>query len=152
MNRIKLLSFAVVALLLLNFGILILLFVADGHKGPKGVKMPRELVIEQLHFDENQVEAYEKEIKIHQDSIRHLDDLIRETKNELYQLLNTETIDKSKKDSLIMQLATYQKRIEITHFEHFLAIKKICRKEQLSDYKNLSEELTKIFSHPRKPR
>lgn len=114
--------------------------------------MPREIVIEKLHFDENQIVEYEKIIEEHQKAIRNLDDSIRNTKNELYQLLNEEKINSTIVDSLYLKLANYQKQIETTHFNHFLEIKKLCKKEQLADYKNLTEELSKIFSHPRRPK
>ncbi|WP_298117178.1 hypothetical protein [Flavobacterium sp.] len=152
MNKTKVLVFAVIALVALNFGILSFLFLSKGNDGPRGRKMPREVVIEKLHFDKNQIVAYEKTILVHQKNIRNLDDSIRATKNELYQLLNHENIDNNKKDSLFLKLADYQKQIETTHFNHFLEIKKLCKKEQLSDYKNLTEELSKIFSHPRRPK
>lgn len=152
MNKTKLLSFAVIALLLLNFGILGFIFLSKDKESPNGRKMPREIVIEKLHFDENQIVNYEKNIKIHQNTIRDLDDSIRETKNELYQLLNSDKIDTLKKDSLLLELASYQKQIETTHFNHFLEIKKICKKVQLSNYNELTQELSKIFSNRRKPR
>jgi hypothetical protein len=151
MNKAKLLSIAVIALLLLNFGILNFIFLSKGNR-PSDRKMPREIVIEKLHFDKNQIVAYEKIIEIHQKTIRDLDSSIRETKNELYQLLNSDKIDSEEKDSLLLELASYQKQIETTHFNHFLDIKKICKKEQLSDYNDLTEELGKIFAPNRKPK
>lgn len=151
MNKTKLLSVAVIALLVLNFGILGFLFLSKKYE-PNGRKMPREIVIEKLHFDENQIVEYEKIIKEHQNAIRNLDDSIRKTKNELYQLLNEEKINSAQKDSLYLKLANYQKQIETTHFNHFLEIKKLCKKEQLADYKNLTEELSKIFSHKPRPK
>lgn len=149
MNKTKLLSVAVIALLVLNFGILGFLFVSKKHE-PNGRKMPREIVIERLHFDENQIVEYETIIEEHQKNIRNLDHSIRKTKNELYQLLNEEKIDSSQKDSLYLKLANYQKQIETTHFNHFLEIKKLCKKEQLDDYEYLTGELSRLFSH--KPR
>jgi hypothetical protein len=152
MNKTKVLGFTVIALVILNFGILLFLFLSKGNEGPRGRKMPREIVIEKLHFDENQILEYDKTILIHQKNIRDLDDSIRATKNELYQLLNSENIDNIQKDSLYLKLAGFQKQIETTHFNHFIEIKKLCKKEQLSDYKNLTEELSKLFSHPRRPK
>lgn len=151
MNKTKLLSIAVIALLLLNFGILSFLFITKGHR-PNDRRMPREIVIEKLHFDKNQIVAYEKIIAIHQKTIRDLDNSIRATKNELYQLLNSDKIDSAQKDSLLLELASYQKQIETTHFNHFLEIKKICKKEQLSHYNDLTEELGSIFPPNRKPK
>jgi protein CpxP len=152
MNKIKLLSLAVIVLLLLNLGILGFLFLSKDNSGPDGRKMPREIVIKKLHFNENQIHEYDKIIKIHQDDIRNIDDSIRTTRNELYKLLNAETIDSSKKDSLNLKFADFQKQVEIIHFNHFLEIKKICKKEQLAYYKSLTEELSKIFNNRRKPR
>lgn len=151
MNKTKLLSVAVIALLVLNFGILGFLFLSKKHE-LNGRKMPREIIIEKLYFDENQIVEYEKIIEEHQKAIRNLDDSIRKTKNELYQLLNEEKINSAQKDSLYLKLANYQKQIETTHFNHFLEIKKLCKKEQLADYKNLTEELSKIFSHKPRPK
>ena len=152
MNKTKLLSFAVIALLLLNFGILVFLFLSKDKDGPRGRKMPREIVIEKLHFNDNQIIEYDKKIKIHRETITTLDDSIKVAKNKLYQLLNFETLDLEKKDSLYSKLANYQKQVETTHFNHFLEIKAICKKEQLADYKTLTEELSKIFTYGRKPK
>lgn len=152
MNKIKLLSFSVTALLLLNFGILGFLFLSKNRAGFQERKMPREIIIERLHFNDTQIVDYDKAIKMHQENIRNLDDSIRKTKNALYQLLNADTIHVAQKDSLYIKLASYQKQIETTHFNHFLEIKALCSKEQLSDYTALTEELSKMFSPPRKPR
>lgn len=151
MDKTKLLWFAVIALLLLNFGTLAFLFLSKKHE-PFDRKMPREIIIEKLHFTENQIVAYDKIIKQHQETIKKIDDSIRNTKNNLYQLLNDETINTAKKDSLFSKLAKYQTEIETTHFNHFLEIKKLCNKEQLQDYKNLTQELGLLFSQHRKPR
>jgi protein CpxP len=152
MNKTKLLSFAVIALLLLNFGILGFLFLSKDKQGQKSKKMPKEIVINKLHFDDNQIIEYEKIIKVHRNTITTIDDSIKVAKNELYQLLNSETINLEKKDSLYSKLANYQRQVEITHFNHFLEIKAICKKEQLADYKTLTEELSKIFTYGRKPK
>ncbi|WP_395062852.1 hypothetical protein [Flavobacterium sp.] len=152
MNKTKLLSFAVLALLLLNFGILGFLFFSKDKEGFNGRKMPREIVIDKLHFDKNQTVTYGKMISKHQETIRNIDDSIRTTRNQLYKLLNAETIDSSKRDSLYEKFAGFQKQIETTHFNHFLEIKSICKEAQLDEYKDLTQELSTIFNNRRKPR
>ncbi|WP_298304096.1 hypothetical protein [Flavobacterium sp.] len=152
MNKTKVLVFAVIVLVALNFGILGFLFLSKNNDGPRGRKMPREIVIEKLHFDKNQIVEYDKTIKLHQETIRSIDDSIRNTRNELYKLLNSETIDSSKRDSLYLKFAGFQKQIETTHFNHFVEIKKLCKKEQLTDFINLTEELSQIFNNRRKPK
>lgn len=152
MNKTKVLGFAVIALFLLNICILAFLFLNEGKVGPKGRRMPREILIDKLHFDKNQIKEYDKIIMKHQQAIRVTDDSIRSSRNELYQLLNTDPIDLVKRDSLYLKFASFQKQIETTHFNHFIEIKNICKQEQMLDFKILTEELTKIFNNGRKPK
>lgn len=148
----KLLMIAVIVLVVVNL-VTLSFFISKGPGDQLGRKaMPREIIIEKLHFDDKQIAAYEKIILLHQQKIRSLDDSIRRSKNELYQLLRKESITEHLKDSLFLNLANYQKQIEQTHFNHFLAIKSICRADQLNDFENLTEELSKIFSPPKKER
>ncbi len=157
MEKTKLLTFAVIALLLLNFGTLGFLFLSGpkGHPPPQGDGLdggikPREIIIEKLHFDTNQQKEYDKLIQWHQSEIRTIEDNIREAKDQLYQILSTPEVSSKTKDSLINTLALYQKQIETTHFKHFEDIKKMCRKEQLEDFNNLTEELGRLFSKGQK--
>jgi len=153
MDKSKLITFSIITLLLINISTLTFMFLSgpNGHNSNRNPE-PKNLIIKKLHFNENQIVNYEKTIEIHQKTIRNLDDSIRETKQELYQLLNSGTIDLVKKEALISKLADFQKQIETIHFNHFLEIKSICKKEQLSDYNKLTEELSKIFSQRPKPR
>ncbi len=145
MEKTKLLTCAVIALLVLNFGVLGFLFFSKEKERPNGRPMPKEVVIEKLGFDKNQVQVYDKLIRGHRDSIRAIDDAICNTKNKLYQLLNNETIA-YQKDSLISKIAMHQVQIEKINFNHFNDIKKICNKEQVEKFEDLTLELTHIFS------
>ena len=70
MDKIKLLTATVIALLLLNIGtlgFLILTGPMQHHRGPMGKgNGPQQLIIEKLHFDDNQVAQYEAIIMEHQ--------------------------------------------------------------------------------------
>ena len=151
MNKTKFLSLAVIVLVILNVFILFFMFFSkENHSRHK--KMPNEIIIEQLNFDKKQITEYDKLIQNHRKTIRELDGSIRNTKGELYFLLSSDSISSTQKDSLVLQLATFQKEIEVTHFNHFLAIKKICKKEQLADYKNLTNEFCRLFESNKNPR
>lgn len=141
MNKIKLLTFSVVALLLLNFGILGFLFLS----GPNQRKHePREVVIHELHFDATQIANYDKLISVHKDQIKNLNDAIRNCKNVLYSQLKTPQ-NKTITDSLFMKIAHFQAQIEQTHYNHFLDIKKLCKTDQLEDYNQLTTKLSEMF-------
>ena len=155
MEKTKLLTIAVIGLLVINFGTLgFLLLNGKGHRLPQaGRQKPKEIIIEKLHFDEAQQKDYAKLIKWHRGEITKLDGNIREAKNELYsQLLQPETNLKAK-DSLISVINLNQKQIEQTHFKHFEDIKKLCHKNQMDDFNDLTEELGRIFApKPHGPR
>lgn len=153
MEKQKLTTFSIIALLLLNLGTLgFLLFSGpkQGHRPPHGRPEPRAIIIEKLHFDTQQIKAYEQLIDEHRKKIDAIDEKIRDTKNSLYALLNSN--DSASKNSLITALGNYQKEIETTHFNHFADIKKLCKSNQMADFEELTEELSRLFSKPPRPR
>jgi hypothetical protein len=158
MKKTKLLTITVIGLLLLNFAILAFLLVSGprGHKRqtdrPEGRPNPREIIIERLHFDDKQQKEYEVLIKWHRGEIKKLDSNIRQTKNELYSQLNQKEVNLKTKDSLISLLNSYQKQVEETHFKHFVDIKKLCHQDQLEDFNELTEDLSRIFAPNKPPR
>ena len=97
------------------------------------------------------MKEYQELIHWHRGKIDSLQEQIRNTKQKLYSELVKPKIDNKVKDSLVNKLANIQKEIEITHFKHFQDIKKLCKKEQLDRFNDLTQELAKIFSKP-KPR
>lgn len=155
MNKIKLLTYSVFALLLVN--IISLVFVIQSNKRndwrhPNERPRPDQIIIKKLHFDEQQKEDYQKLIHWHRSKINGFDAQIRETKQELYlQLLKSNT-DERVKDSLVNNLTDFQKQIEMTHFKHFQDIKNICRPNQMQDFNELTEELALIFNRGPKPK
>jgi len=153
MEKTKLLTIAVIGLLLLNLATLGFLFLngPKGHRPPmdgpqQGRPKPREIIIEKLHFDAAQQKEYDKIIQWHQGEIRRLDKNIRQTKNELYSQLMLPEVTIKTKDSLIAVLNSYQKQVEQTHFKHFEDIKKLCHPNQMEDFNDLTEELSRIFA------
>lgn len=156
MEKTKLLTVAVIGLLIINFGTLGFLILAGpkGHRPPHdGPGEPKEVIIDKLHFDAAQQKEYAKLIEWHHGEIERLDGNIRKAKNELYSQLSQAQTDIKTKDSLITVINATQKQIEETHFKHFEDIKKLCHKEQLEDFNALTEELSRIFApKPHGPR
>ena len=149
MEKTKLLTISVIGLLLLNFAILGFLFLNEprGHKPPhEGRPMPNEIIIEKLHFDNQQQKDYAKLIEWHRGEINKLDRNIREAKQQLYAHLNQGETNSKSKDSLIAIINLNQKQIEETHFKHFEDIKKLCHKDQLENFNDLTKELGRIFA------
>ena len=143
MNKIKLLSIAVIVLILINIATLTFFFIKGPRPMPKND--PKEIVVKKLNFNENQIVAYDELIKVHSKEIMVLNDAILRTKNNLYSELSRSD-NKKVTDSLFSILASLQNKIEITHYNHFLDIKKLCKPEQIEDFNALSHELSQIFS------
>ena len=86
MEKTKLLTVAVIGLLVLNLGTLGFLVLSGphGHRPPRdGEPKPQQIISEKLHFDENQKQEYSKLIEGHKSQIRVLQDQFRNNKNKL---------------------------------------------------------------------
>lgn len=154
MSKLKLLTIAVIGLLIMNIAVVgFLLMRKPPHPPGERPLMtqeggPRNIIIERLHFDGDQVEEYEKLITEHQSAIRQIDDSIRMMKNELYHTLTSDSF--AGKDSLVDRLGILQKEIELTHYDHFARIKKICKPAQMEEFNKLTEELARLFAPGKK--
>ncbi len=154
MDKIKLLTYSVIGLVLLNIGIIGFLYISRPNDNPHDLgRKPKDIIIEKLHFDATQIQKYEDFIKVYRNTIDSLNNNSREIKAVLYTQLKQPTVNNKVKDSLIQLTLVNQKRIEEANFKHFQDIKNLCTKSQLEDYNSLTEELEKLFSNQnRKPR
>lgn len=149
MNKFKILIIAIIALILIN--LITLFFCFSKEQKERQRKPPREIIIRKLHFDAQQVAAYDALINEHKATISLYDNKIKKEKNELYSQLSKPENTKVT-DSIMKMLVSNINEIEKTHYNHFLAIKKLCKPEQLEDYNILTKDLAKLFSNkpPRK--
>ncbi len=143
MSKIKLLTVAVIGLLVLNLCMVTFLF----FRKPPPPRLfrggPKKIIINRLHFDRQQVAQYGRLINKHQEIIHLLEDSIRNTKNDLYKTLTT--TNHPGKDSMISQLSRLQQEIEIANYNHFEAIQQLCKPDQIEDFNKLTEDLARFF-------
>ena len=155
MSKLRILTLSVIGLILLNISLIVFISLHQPPHPPKEMhpylkhEGPKQLIIDQLHFDEQQINAYEKLIDEHQELIKSLDKNIRAAKNNLYAELNKD--NSSIKDSIIQSISAYQSQIELTHYNHFLEIKKLCKPNQINNFKLLTKDLAKYFGPNKKP-
>ncbi|MCE3280658.1 MAG: hypothetical protein K0S44_2849 [Bacteroidetes bacterium] len=156
MNRTKLLTIVIIGLLILNLGILCILFLNKGHNDhptgmpPRG-EGPKKIIIEKLHFDPSQVSSYELLIDVHKKRTRELNDTSKILHKELYTLLNTAHPDTSKANELIRSIADKQMEVDHLNFNHFSDIKNLCKPEQIEYFNSLTEDLAELFGHKGPP-
>ena len=137
MNKIKVLTIAVIALFVINMVTLSFLFFNDQKNDSK--KEPKEIIIHKLGFNKNQIAEYEILIKKHKANISRLDNQIKDSKNKLYQQLNLSE-NKVVTDSILNSLYLYKSEIELVHYNHFLEIKKLKIKVKITRLKWEREE------------
>lgn len=142
MNKINVLSFALVVMFLANMACLFVFLSSPKHR-PEG---PKVIIAETLGFDKSQMKAYDELIASHRASIKQYDDSIQVYKSNLYLHLNAS-------DSLIQkycvdQINQFQKRIEYTHLQHFNEIKQLCNPNQLKSFDQLQRSLAELFKKP----
>ena len=139
MKKNKLSAFLIITLVCTNLILVFILF-SRGHP-PE----PKKHIIKTLNFDKEQVLKYENLIKEHRHKISSLDQKIKDLKVNLYNSLS-KTENSVLPDSLSSEIAVLQKEIELTHYNHFKDIQKICRKDQLPSFNALSKDFAKLFS------
>lgn len=149
MNKIKVLVTAVIGLMILNLILLGLIFshgpLPDGPQDHEaGDDGPKHLIIEKLGLNDVQQHQYDSLIQIHQASLNTIENDIALKKAELYR--NLQGPDEHIRDSVIHQLSFDFGRIERTHYDHFIALRNICRHDQLNKFNGLTSELQEIFA------
>ncbi|MBD80996.1 MAG: hypothetical protein CL840_18910 [Crocinitomicaceae bacterium] len=150
MSKTRLLSILVGVLVVLN--IIMMTWVMLGGKHhykhpPRHKEGPKQMVIESLNFSTEQVKQYESAIKKHRAAVSDVDQKIRSKKNELYSLLKEPSAPE--KDSIVEELTRLMIEMENIHYAHFEEIKSICEPNQLDEFNDLTEKLTRIFLPPK---
>lgn len=140
MSKSKFSILIIIVLLLFNSILFFMLFKDHQRKGG-----PKNIIIEKLHFDKDQIKNYEVYIQKHRKAINDNEAMMNKLRNNLYNELNY--VDNSSKiDSIITKIGKQQIIAEKINYNHFLEIKKICKPNQKKDFEELSKEISNLFS------
>lgn len=152
MTKSRVLIISIIVLVLLNIGLIAVLMLGHAPRPhhENGPKKPKFIVIEKLHFDENQINKYEVLIDEHRSIIKEKEVEMRAAKHALFDLLKSD--NQEGKNERIAKINIIQKDIEEIHFNHFIDIKKLCNPNQIKDYNELTHELAKIFAPHKRPK
>lgn len=148
MTKIKILTYTVIALVILNLSMIAFLAAMGTNLFGTEHKKARKIIIEKLQLDTLQQKVFIAMVEVQIKRVKKNEKEIIATKENLYRLLTQPEIDLNAKDSLIEVLGNLQKDIESARFNHFKEVKKICKTpEQQQNFKELTLELAKMFSH-----
>jgi len=140
MNKSKFLKFIILGLLISN-GILAFMLI----NGRDKMNGPKNIIIEKMHFDKEQIKNYELYIQQHRKAINENEKILNKLRSELYQQLKYQQ-DTSKVDSIISIIANQQIIAENINYNHFLEIKKLCKPSQKEAFDELTTEIANLFS------
>jgi len=145
----------IVALLLLNFGVLGYLWMGkqEGREGPEGDrrKEPADFIIKSLQLDERQQGEFEDLKHQHQEDTRAVREEGKQLHDGLYKELHKQTVDSAVVDSFMQLILVNTKQRELINFNHFRDLKTILRPEQYKRYDEFIEAIARRFGPPPPP-
>ena len=148
MSKVRILSIAVVLLLVVNG---ITLFMLLRHRGPHDGVPPRDrpkmMVIERIGFDDEQVRAYEVLIDRHRAAIIAQDEALGNARRDLFNDLAA--TDPARRDSIVQQIARLQAQVEMINHAHFAEVRALCKPDQLPRFDAMIGELASFFGKRR---
>jgi protein CpxP len=144
MSKVKLLSIAVVVLMMSNFFFLAKAWLMPPPHRPE----PKNEIIETLGFNDSQTKQFEALIALHQINVKSMNETLRNERMVLYAELNSEG---AFIDSILDPLMENIRKIEALNYKHFIDIKGICNSDQIDEYEELTKKLADLFM-PKPPR
>lgn len=116
--------------------------------GPRHGK-PEDFLIEKLHFNEKQKEAYLKLVQDHRSRSEELRDDLRSRKDAMFELAKKEAISDSAKKQVVMEVSILTEQLDLLTLDHFHEIRSICDPEQKEIFDSILKEITSMIAAPR---
>lgn len=141
MKKETLLTIAVLILIVLNVALLVVFNVNQGRPPfapplpmrnlpPVNGPGPGKVIVERLKLDKSQRNEFLKLKQQHQEKVHVIQEKSRSLHDELFDLLKEPQIDTSKEQAIIDSLGINRKALEQAIFDHFTAIKTLCKTEE----------------------
>lgn len=148
MNKLDFFKYSALGLLLTNTLLLGVLFFRPGGPPPPHVR-PEQWVMERLNLNDQQQQEFQSLVKDHRKAVKDKQQKLLVAKQELYQSLgNTATTQET--DKLLLQVDRAQQEMERLHFNHFEAVRNLCRPDQMKAFQSLTDELSDLFMNRRR--
>lgn len=146
MDNPKFLKTIIVALFLLNIGMVLFMFLhrpGDG-RPPE----PKDIIIRELGLDDAQQNLFKGLREAHQAEMRAIREKNAGFRKNLYLEIGTAKPDSVKINSLADSITVAQKQAELVTFDHFKKLRAICRPEQQAKFDLMIAELVQNMLQP----
>ena len=153
MEKTKLLTIAVIGLLLLNLGTLAFMWLGKKppprdmrERGEGGRPPAAAFLIKELNFDENQTVVYDRLRILQRKSQDSLQNVLRQNREVFFKGMPTR--DSSK----ITTIGDIQKQFDMATFNHFREVRALCRPDQQTKFDSVIEDVLKMMAPKQRPR
>lgn len=167
-DKNKILTAAVILLLVINIGILGLLWFdrkpghdkrippLENHHPPEGGTSnagPKDFIINELELSKDQISEYENLIEEHQSDMKKIREKIREKKEDLWNSFEKNSNDTAEAKRLASEIGADQNETELITYRHFQKVKNICTEEQKKKLDKIIKEALRMMGpqHPPPP-
>ena len=144
----RFISWLIVILLLVN--IATLAFYWGNHFKQQRDNSPREFLVKKLNFNENQRRLYFELAADHNKNARKIRELIKNKKDSLFQLLQSDTVIESARNNAAIQVSLSIQSLDILTFEHFKKVRAICTEEQKPKFDAIIQKMVNSVNSPQK--
>jgi periplasmic protein CpxP/Spy len=152
LTRIKILSIAVVVLVLLNITTIASIWpyidLGNFTFSPPSPQTPREFIIDKLNLDAEQQRVFEALRQEHFEEMKQLQVQIAEEKQAMYNQLRSDVPDTSATYNHISSLMQKEERLEHITMEHFRKVRAICNDEQKQHFDVIIDKVMKMVIRP----
>lgn len=151
-EKSKVLTIAILGLLILNFATLGFLILHRPHlpfpMGPNRFQTHGYLAKE-LNLTDAQKTEFKKLREEHQANVMQLQDSIKSLKDQLFDQIKNDRVDTTMVNGIISKIADNQKRIELATFYHFSKVRTLLNDEQKQKFDKVMKDMSKMVGpHP----
>ena len=144
----RILVWAVILLLLCNIALVLTIWLKPAvQSGPRG-ESPRDFVIRNLKFTDEQVRQYDVLVHEHQQAMRRLRHEAMDYRRALFAHMKNDGKASLNTDSLAQLIAANQKQIELVTYEHFRVVRTLCNDAQKAEFDNIIGDVIKKMNGP----
>lgn len=173
-DKNKMLSAAVILLLIINLGILGLLWydrsqkISAPERMPKEERMhppgvmpppdrmqsdggPKEFLIRELNLNEKQKTDYLRLVEEHQADMKRIKEKIRNEKDELWNNFSKSDKNTNAEELIASKIGEDQKQIELITFRHFKNVRELCDADQKEKFDEVIKEALRMMGRNNPP-
>jgi hypothetical protein len=133
----------VLVIVLCNIGLMATIWLKPHWGNDAHPETPRDYVIRNLKFTDDQVKLYDALIKEHRETMNRLGKEAREYRKQFFGNLKNGQHSSLTTDSLAQLIANNQKQIEMVTYRHFEQVRTICNDEQKAKFDEIINDVMK---------